>query len=145
MKRFYDITSQKALRTFKAFKKNAGFTLIEIMIVVAIIGILSAIVGPQIFNNIQKARVTAAKSQIQAFEQALAMYNLTNATFPTTGEGLQVLVQGGFMRKIPDDPWGNPFIYRSPGEGGREFDIISYGRDGQPGGEGFNADITSWD
>jgi general secretion pathway protein G len=73
------------------------------------------------------------------------MYNLTNATFPTTGEGLQALEQGGFMRKIPNDPWGNPYIYRSPGEGGREFDIISYGRDGQPGGEGFNADITNWD
>ena len=129
----------------RVFKRNEGFSLIEIMIVVAIIGILSAIVGPQLFNNINRADVTAAKNQIRNFEVALQNYVLENKVYPSTEEGLQALVAGGYMRTIPKDPWKNDYIYRSPGEGGREFDITSLGKDGRAGGESFDADINSWE
>ena len=129
---------------YKVFKRTEGFTLIEIMIVVAIIGILSAIVGPQLFNNINKADVTAAKNQIKNFEVALQSYNLENKSYPSPDEGLEALVQGGYIKKIPNDPWKNKYVYLSPGNCG-DYEIISYGKDGKPGGDGFNADISSCD
>ena len=139
MKIFHGKTLKKV---FKVFKRTEGFTLIEIMIVVAIIGILSAIVGPSLFNNINKADVTAAKNQIKNFEVALQNYNLENKSYPSTEEGLQVLVQGGYMKKIPQDPWKKDYVYSVPGNCG-DYEIISYGKDGKPGGEGFDADISS--
>jgi len=138
MKRFSINTLKKA---FKTFKKNAGFTLIEIMIVVAIIGLLSAIAGPALFNQLNKARATAAAAQIESFNTVLLTFALSNGSFPSESEGLQALVAGGFMRSIPKDPWGNDYVYRFPGTDGRAYDIISYGRDGKEGGTGLDADI----
>ncbi|MCD6419122.1 MAG: type II secretion system major pseudopilin GspG [Synergistetes bacterium] len=136
--------------------KKRGFTLIELMIVVSIIGVLSAIVVPKLMQRTQEAKVTAAMMQIKNFKTALEMFYLDNGFYPSTEQGLQALVKkpttgrepkhyrtGGYIEKIPRDPWGNPYIYRCPGEHGA-YDIISYGADGEPGGEGADKDITSW-
>jgi len=136
--------------------KRRGFTLIELMIVVSIIGVLSAIVVPKLMQRAQEAKITAAKMQIKNFKTALEMFYLDNGFYPSTEQGLQALVKkpatgrepkhyrkDGYMDKVPLDPWGNPYIYRCPGEHGA-YDIISYGADGEPGGEGANKDITSW-
>ncbi len=134
-----------------------GFTLIEVMVVVAILGILAAIVVPKIMGRPDDARIVAAKQDIGAIMQALKLYRLDNATYPTTEQGLQALVTrpasqpvplnwkvGGYLDKIPKDPWKNDFQMLSPGIRG-EIDVFSYGADGQQGGEGNNADIGSWD
>ncbi len=136
--------------------KKRGFTLIELMIVVSIIGVLSAIVVPKLMQRAQEAKVTAAMMQIKNFKTALEMFYLDNGFYPSTEQGLQALVKkpttgrepkhyrsGGYIEKIPRDPWGNPYIYRCPGEHGA-YDIISYGADGEPGGDGADKDITSW-
>lgn len=135
---------------------SAGFTLIEIMVVVVILGILAAIVVPRVMDNPDKARVVTAKQQIRTIETALNMYRLDNFKYPSTDQGLEALVtapadasvrnfkQGGYMPKLPKDPWGNQFQYLNPGTRG-EIDIYSLGADGQPGGEGVDADIGSWD
>lgn len=137
-------------------RRNSGFTLIEIMVVVVILGILAAIVVPRVMDNPDKARVVTAKQQIRTIETALNMYRLDNFKYPTTDQGLEALVsapadasvknfkQGGYMPKLPNDPWGNAFQYLNPGTRG-EIDIYSLGADGQPGGEGVDADIGSWD
>ncbi|NNF52778.1 MAG: type II secretion system major pseudopilin GspG [Gammaproteobacteria bacterium] len=136
--------------------RSGGFTLIEIMVVVVILGILAAIVVPRVMDNPDKARVVTAKQQIRTIETALNMYRLDNFKYPTTDQGLEALVsapadasvknfkQGGYMPKLPNDPWGNPFQYLNPGTRG-EIDIYSLGADGQPGGDGVDADIGSWD
>lgn len=134
-----------ALKEFAiSLKKNDGMTLIEIMIVVAIIAILSAVVVPRFLNAPKTARVTSAQQQIKIFETALLQYSLDNGRFPSTDDGLQALVSEGYIQKIPNDPWEHPYNYLSPGEHDSDYDIWSYGADGQEGGEGFNADITSW-
>jgi len=135
-----------------------GFTLIELMVVIVILGILAAIIAPRIIGRTDEAKVTKAKVQIRNFETALKMYKLDNGTYPTTEQGLEALIQkpsvgtipknwreGGYleMSKVPLDPWGNKYVYLSPGSHG-DFDIISYGADGAQGGDGFNADIESW-
>ncbi|MBP7605377.1 MAG: type II secretion system major pseudopilin GspG [Spirochaetes bacterium] len=140
-------------------KGNGGFTLIELMIVIAIIGILSIIVVPRFMDIPQKARVEAAKQQIAAFGLALDRYNLDNGTYPTTEQGLAALIErpnsepapmnyneGGYLKKkeLPKDPWGRDYIYRSPGDHGNDYEIMSLGADGRDGGEGVNADIRSW-
>ena len=137
-------------------RHTGGFTLIEIMVVVVILGILAAIVVPRVMDNPDKARVVTAKQQIRTIETALNMYRLDNFKYPTTDQGLEALVsapadasvknfkQGGYMPKLPNDPWGNPFQYLNPGTRG-EIDIYSLGADGQPGGDGVDADIGSWD
>ena len=134
-----------------------GFTLIEIMVVVIILGILAGIVVPRLLDEPEEARRTKAQVQIKSLEEALAMYMLHNGYFPTTEQGLQALVEkpetgripnnykeGGYIGKIPLDPWSNPYIYLSPGVHG-DYDLISYGADGEPGGEGKDADVESWD
>jgi len=141
MKKLYGKTLKNI---YKVFKRTEGFTLIEIMIVVAIIGILSAIVGPQLFRQIDRADVAAAKNQISNFEVALQSYNLENKNYPDAGEGLQALLRDGHIKKIPKDPWKNDYVYTSPGSCG-DYEIVSYGKDGKPGGDGFNADISSCD
>jgi len=134
--------------------REAGVTLIEMLVVVTIIALFLAIVGPRLLNRGDQARVTATKAQISAFETALSAYKLDTSTYPTTDMGLQALRakpenanqwQGPYLPKdVPNDPWGHPYIYKFPGDHGDEPDIISYGADGQPGGDGINADILSW-
>jgi len=138
--------------------RSAGFTLIEIMAVVLIIGLLSTIVGVSIFAQVDKGRVTSASVQIANLESVLELYRMDNAHYPTTEQGLDALVNepdgaknfppGGYLqkRRIPEDPWGNPYEYEQPGQNNaHSFDLWSYGADGKPGGEGVDADIGNWD
>jgi general secretion pathway protein G len=136
-------------------KRQRGFTLIEIMVVVVILAVLGALVVPKILENVDKARVTRAQADIRAIQTALDLYRLDNFKYPTTEQGLQALVtqpsdpsitnyrSGGYLPSLPKDPWNNPYNYMSPGPNGMEYDIISYGRDGKPGGEGYDADISA--
>jgi general secretion pathway protein G len=136
-----------------------GFSFIEIMIVVIIIGILASLVAPRLIQRADEARVTEARIQIMNFETALKMFQMDNGFYPSTDQGLQALIAppstgeipenfraNGYLEKrnLPVDPWNNPYIYLSPGEFG-DFDIISYGADGEPGGEKYDADITNQD
>jgi general secretion pathway protein G len=133
---------------------QAGITLIEMLVVVTIIALFAALVAPKMFNQADKAKVTAAKTQINSFGTALGAYKLDTSMFPSTEQGLAALRnrpenmaqwQGPYLpQDIPLDPWRHPYLYKYPGEHGDEPDIISYGADGQPGGEGINADIVSW-
>jgi general secretion pathway protein G len=138
-------------------RTQKGFTLIEIMVVVVILGILAGIVVPRLLDRPEEARRTKAAVQIKALEEAISLFKLDNGYAPSTEQGLQALVSkpetgriptryrdGGYMKRLPQDPWGNPYIFLSPGLNG-EFDIISYGPDGERGGEGKNADINSWE
>ena len=139
--------------------KERGFTLIEIMVVIIILGILASIVGVKVVGHVDEARVTQAKVQMETFKTALESYRLQNSYYPTTEQGLQALVnpptvgrlpqhyqEGGYLERIPKDPWGYDYIYISPGLiNTRTFDISSYGADNEPGGEGKDADINSWD
>jgi general secretion pathway protein G len=131
-----------------------GYTLVEILVVITIIGLLVALVGPRVLNYLGESKVKSAKIQIQSFESALDLYYLDTGRYPGSSEGLGALVQRGggattwngpYLKggNLPNDPWGKPYIYRSPGEHG-SYDIISYGADGQEGGSGAAADITSW-
>ncbi|GAB3540870.1 type II secretion system major pseudopilin GspG [Noviherbaspirillum agri] len=151
---------RKAFPTFRhsfAQAKQRGFTLIEIMVVVVIMGILAALVVPKLMGRADDARITAARQDIATMMSALKLYKLDNHRYPTTEQGLQALVQkptsgpaangwksGGYLDKLPKDPWGGQYQYLSPGVRG-EVDVFSYGADGQPGGTGNDADIGSWD
>ncbi len=134
-----------------------GFTLIEIMVVVVIMGILAALVVPKLMGRTDDARIVAARQDIATVMQALKLYRLDNQRYPSTEQGLQALMTkpgsgpasdgwkaGGYIDKLPKDPWGNPYQYLSPGIKG-EVDVFSYGADGQPGGAGNDADIGSWE
>ncbi len=135
-------------------RRRAGVTLIEMLVVVTIIALFAALVAPRMLKQSDKARVTAARAQINAFMTALGTYKLDTGTFPTSDQGLQALRlkpqdahqwNGPYLpQDIPVDPWGHPYMYKYPGEHGDEPDVISYGADGQPGGEALNADIVSW-
>ncbi|MCC2974643.1 type II secretion system major pseudopilin GspG [Massilia sp. IC2-476] len=138
-------------------RRAGGFTLVEIMVVVVIIGILGALVVPKLLGRTGEARVTAAKTDIATMMQALKLYKLDNQRYPSTEQGLQALITkptagpaangwkaGGYMEKLPKDPWGNAYQYLSPGIHG-EVDIMSLGADGQPGGTGEDADVGSWE
>jgi general secretion pathway protein G len=138
----------------KRRRGDAGVTLIEMLVVVSIIALFAALVAPSMFQQGDKARVVAARVQINNFEQALTQYKLSTGMFPTTEQGLEALRtkpanfnqwEGPYLKKeIPKDPWGHDYLYKYPGEHGDEPDIISYGLDGQPGGDGLNADVVSW-
>ena len=135
-------------------RRQAGFTLIEIMVVMVIIGLLMALVGPNLIGRSEKAKVQAAAMQIERLGTVLDTFRLDTGRYPTTQEGLTALVQrpsgmerwdGPYINKgIPKDPWDRPYVYRSPGEGGRPYDIYSLGADGAPGGTDQNRDVTSW-
>ncbi len=135
---------------------EAGFTLIEIMVVIVILAVLATLVAPKILGRTDDAKVTKAKVDIQSLNGALDMYRLDNGFYPGTDQGLEALVsqpsgepapkkwrQGGYVNKLPNDPWGNPYLYLSPGTHG-SVDIWSQGADGAPGGDGLDADIGSW-
>lgn len=140
-------------------RATRGFTLIEMLVVIAVIGVLASVVGPMVFRNVGDARVAAARAQMETFILALETYRLDNDRYPTTSQGLQALRarpaadprprgwRGPYLRRdVPADPWGNPYRYESPGRANPEsFDLESLGRDGRPGGAGEDADVKSWD
>lgn len=140
-------------------RKQTGFTLIEIMVVVVIIGVLIGLVAPNILGRVDEARVVAAKADIATLDQALEMYKLDNHNYPSTDQGLQALLSkpsgspepknwnpSGYLKKgkLPVDPWGNDYLYLSPGSNGI-YDLYSLGADGREGGEGYAADIGNWE
>ena len=133
----------------------AGFTLIEIMVVVVILGILAALIAPNVISRIDEAQITKVKQDIRAVESALKLYRLDRFKYPTTDEGLNALVTppsdstvpwppGGYLDRLPKDPWDRPYVYLQPGTNG-EFDIYSLGRDGVQGGDGVDSDIGNWE
>jgi general secretion pathway protein G len=134
-------------------KRHYGFTLLELLVVMVIIGLLVGYVGPRYFAQIGKSETKAARAQIDALEKALDQYRLDTGHYPTSEQGLVALNtrpsnearwDGPYLKKeVPMDPWGKPYIYRQPGEHG-EFDLFSYGKDGQPGGGGDAADVMNW-
>jgi general secretion pathway protein G len=136
--------------------RASGFTLIEIMVVVVIIGLLAAVIVPTVVSKVDEAKVNKAKADIQSLETALTMYRLDNSKYPTSDQGLTALVTqptdpsikhwrpGGYLSRVSKDPWGNDYQYVIPGSHGREYDLFSFGADGAPGGEGIDADIGNW-
>lgn len=148
-----------SVATFKPFQANdhmirrRGFTLLELLVVVAIIALLAAYVGPRYFSQVGRSEQSLTRSQIEAFSRALGAYRLDMGAYPSTEEGLAALVtrpagaakwNGPYLEKaVPKDPWGHAYIYRAPGAANADFDLISYGKDGQPGGDGEAADILN--
>jgi general secretion pathway protein G len=147
-------------RFYRRNVKLEAFTLIELMVVIVILGILAAFVVPRITKRPEDAKVTKAKIEISNLEQALELYYLDNGMYPTTEQGLSALIEkpdtgeitagwkeGGYLnkKKLPVDPWGNEYVYVSPGVHNQDFDLFSLGKNGEDGGEGYDADITNWD
>ena len=148
----------KVMKVSRALRTSRGFTLIEIMVVVVIIGLLAAVIVPQVVNKVDEARVTRAKADIASIESALTIFRLDNSKYPTTEQGLAALTTqptdpsirnwrpGGYLtKKVGKDPWGNEYQYVFPGTQGGEYDLFSLGADNQPGGEGTSTDIGNWD
>lgn len=149
--------SRAAARTKASpMRRDAGLTLIELMVVVVILALLAVVIVPRVIDRPDQARAARAQADIAALSSALNLYRLDNGGYPTTEQGLRALVtrptaqpvptnwaSGGYLDRVPDDPWGNPYLYLSPGVHGA-FDIVSRGADGRQGGTGADADITSW-
>jgi len=144
----------RAVRRAAPRPLSAGFTLIELMVVLLIIGVLAALIVPNVLNRADDARVTAAKTDVTNLMQALKLYRLDNLRYPTAEQGLQALLTKpsaspvpnnwkSYLDQLPKDPWGQPYVYLNPGIKG-EVDVMSFGADGQSGGEGNNADIGTW-
>ncbi len=144
----------------KRTRRHSGFTLLEILIVITILGILASLVAVKLMDRPGEARIMKARLDIQTIENALKLYRLDNSAYPSTEQGIRALVErpslgrvpkkwreGGYLEKSaePRDPWGNEFLYLSPGIHNRDFDLWSYGADGEEGGEGEDADVTNWD
>lgn len=151
-------TVQKTGLNTPANRKQSGFTLIEIMVVVVIIGLLVGLIGPKVLGRAGEARTTAAKSDISNLARSLDIYKLDNYSYPSTDQGLEALVSqpsgqpearnwnpDGYLAKVPKDPWGQEYMYMSPGISGNKYDIYTLGADGREGGEGEAADINSWE
>lgn len=138
-----------------ASNRLGGFTLLELLVVMVIIGLLASYVAPRYFDQVGKSEVKATRAQLDAFEKALGAYRLDIGHHPTTEQGLRALVEkpadepkwsGPYLsRNVPTDPWGRPYIFRSPGEAGHDFELQSLGKDGQRGGTGLDADLSLWD
>ncbi|MDZ4374677.1 MAG: type II secretion system major pseudopilin GspG [Phenylobacterium sp.] len=141
----------------EARRKRAGFTLVELMVVIVIIGLLATVVAINVLPSQDRAMIGKAKADISVLEQAVETYRLDNLSFPDDRQGLQALVapptglaqperyrQGGYVRRLPEDPWGNPYQYRRQSAHGGQFDVFSYGADGTEGGEGHDADLGNW-
>jgi general secretion pathway protein G len=138
-----------------ARRRSPGFTLLELLVVMVIIGLLASYVAPRFFEQIGKSEIKTARAQLDAFDKALATYRLDTGHYPSTEQGLKALVErptdepkwsGPYLSKaLPPDPWGHAYLYRQPGDAGRDYDLVSYGKDGQRGGSGENADISVWD
>jgi general secretion pathway protein G len=136
-------------------QRQSGFTLVEIMVVVVILAVLGALVVPKLIENVDRARVARAQSDIRAIQTALDLYRLDNFKYPTTEQGLQALVKQpndpsitnyraeGYLPAVPKDPWNNLYQYASPGADGKPYEVLTFGRDGKPGGDGYDADISS--
>ncbi len=135
-------------------RRSAGFTLLELLVVIVIIGMLVGYVGPRYFKQVGKSQITVVRDQMHAFSQALDQYRLDTGHYPSTEEGLNALMvkpanqarwDGPYLKKVvPVDPWGNPYFYKQPGEHG-EYDLLSYGKDGVAGGAGEAADLGNWE
>ena len=134
-------------------RKQAGFTLIEMMVVVAVIGLLIAMVGPRVFNQVEKAERTRVAQDIRVVENALKFYRLDNFRYPTQAQGIEALVtapsgadnwNGPYLDAVPNDPWKTPYLYANPGTKGKDIDVFTYGADGVSGGEGSNKDWGNW-
>jgi general secretion pathway protein G len=145
-----------SVRTRLKPRLASGFTLVEVLVVIVILGILAAVIVPNVVGRAHDARVAAAKQDVATLSQALAMYKLDNARVPSAEQGLKALTEkpvlaplpnnwrtGGYIPRLPNDPWGNAYQYSNPGLRG-EFDVFSFGADGKAGGEGENADLGSW-
>lgn len=151
-----NVPGQISRRPSRPARRMRGFTLIEIMVVVIIIGLLAAVIVPQVVGRVDDARISKAKQDIQALESALVMFKLDNYKYPSTDQGLRALIQqptdptirnwrtGGYLKRVSKDPWDNDYIYVSPGTRGGDYDLYTLGADAQPGGEGPNADIGNW-
>lgn len=152
------MTTNMNTRAMKVRAQQAGFTLVEIMVVVIIIGLLAGIVVPNVMDNLDKANVQKARADFSSLQTALKLYRIDNFNFPTTEQGLEALVSkssiapvprnfksSGYIDNLNKDPWGNDYQYMSPADDGKEYDIYSLGADGVSGGEGQNADISVWD
>jgi general secretion pathway protein G len=156
MKNCKNALAPDRMRIARPIGASRGFTLLEIMVVVVILGILAALVAPNVIRRIDDARITKAKQDIRAYETALNLYRMDNFRYPTTEQGLEALVkqptdpniknwkQGGYIQNLRKDPWGNDYQYISPGSHG-DYDLFTLGADGQPGGEGPDADHGNWD
>ena len=152
-----NVMRRSQIRSSMNFKSHTsrptGFTLLELLVVMVIIGLLAGFVAPRFFAQIGKSEVKAARAQLDALEKALDQYRLDVGRYPSSEQGLAALVErpagltrwsGPYLKKtVPQDPWGHPYVYKSPGDHG-EFDLLSYGKDGQPGGTGEAEDITNW-
>lgn len=146
--------SSRSMSSPSSAKRSAGFTLVELLVVLVILGLLAALVAPRVLSYLGSSKTKTAQLQITSFADALDLYRLDNQRLPTTADGLKALVEkpasatgwnGPYLSqsKIPQDPWGNDYQYASPGQHG-EYDILSFGADGKPGGEGENQDVVNW-